>query len=129
MTDKPAELFLIAHKVRGEPAFDIATRIPCPECAIDPEVEWGCAECDMFGYWWIVPTSGHRAFPYWSEQLHRAVDWAMCSVNNNAVPPMPDGLPDHYLTRAAPSAPKPAFLQSLLKPAAPPRISINRRGF
>jgi hypothetical protein len=46
------ELFLIAHKVRGEPAFDVAERLQIGE-------ELG----------WIIPTSGHRAYPYWVESL------------------------------------------------------------
>lgn len=41
------DLYLIAHKVRGEPAFDIAERI-----------QIGAEEG------WIIPTSGHRAYPY-----------------------------------------------------------------
>jgi hypothetical protein len=34
---------LILHKVRGEPAFDVATQLD--------------------NGWWIIPTSGHRAYP------------------------------------------------------------------
>lgn len=40
------EPFLILHKVRGEPAFDIAIRLPIGD-------EEG----------WIIPTSGHSAYP------------------------------------------------------------------
>jgi len=40
------DLYLILHKVRGEPAFDIAQKI-----IIGSEEGW------------IVPTSGHRAYP------------------------------------------------------------------
>lgn len=36
---------LILHKVRGSPALDVAEFLP---------------EMDM----WIIPTSGHRAYPY-----------------------------------------------------------------
>ena len=42
----PEELFLIAHKVRGEPAFDVAVQM---HIAGEPA--------------WIVATSGHRAYP------------------------------------------------------------------
>ena len=42
---------LVLLKVRGQPAFDIAERL---------EMEDGDEE------WWIIPTSGHRAYP---------VDW------------------------------------------------------
>jgi len=40
-------LFLILHKVRGEPAFDIAHQLD-----IGDEIGW------------IIPTSGHRAYPF-----------------------------------------------------------------
>ena len=48
-----AEPYLIAHLVRGEPAFDIAIRLQIGD-------EEG----------WIIPTSGHRAWPYWEYPLH-----------------------------------------------------------
>ena len=62
-----SELYLIAHKVRGEPAFDIAVKM---------EMADGC--------WWIIPTSGHRAFPYWHERI------------KFQIAEMPADLPDHY---------------------------------
>lgn len=73
--------YLIAHKVRGQPAFDIA--IP------------------MFveGYdepWWIVATSGHRAYPYWSRELRLVVDWPMQEIDGHPLPDMPPDWPDHY---------------------------------
>lgn len=74
-----SELFLIAHKVRGEPAFDIATRVLIGE-------EEG----------WIIPTSGHRAYPYW----HRP--FGLC-LGIETVPDCPQDWPDHYATSAAPS--------------------------
>lgn len=46
-----SEPFLILHKVRGEPAFDIA--IECEDMGTETDP----------GPWWIVPTSGHRAYP------------------------------------------------------------------
>jgi hypothetical protein len=46
------EPYLIAHVVRGQPAFDIAERIQIGD-------EEG----------WIIPTSGHRAYPLWAEPL------------------------------------------------------------
>ncbi len=100
------DLFLIAHKVRGEPAFDIAERMPCPYCSVKvrdciaPEVVYtathvnGCPECDGDGHWWIVSTSGHRAYPY---------NWALHDFEI-LLPPcegMPPSLPDHYPTRQA----------------------------
>lgn len=58
-----SDLFLIAHKVRGEPAFDVATRVQIGE-------EEG----------WIIPTSGHRAYPYW-----------FCSLLDLGIGILPDG--------------------------------------
>jgi len=68
--------YLILHKVRGEPEFDIA--IP---------LQIGNEEG------WIIPTSGHRAYP--------AKAWRLAELN---VPPFEafttgtnwDQLPDHY---------------------------------
>ena len=70
MTD---ELYLILHKVRGEPAFDIAQKI------LFDDGEEG----------WIIPTSGHRAYPKtWLKlsDIPLSLDGAT----------LPDDLPDHY---------------------------------
>lgn len=101
-----SDLFLIAHKVRGEPAFDIASRLPCPLCQAyesvtgawcEPErAQADCDECDRLGFWWIIPTSGHRAYPY---------NWAYYEFES-LLPPgneMPPDLPDHYIATARPS--------------------------
>jgi hypothetical protein len=67
-----SDLYLIAHKVRGEPAYDVAVRMEMPN-----------------GPWWIIPTSGHRAYPY---------NWALYDFEQ-LLPPctgMPVDLPDHY---------------------------------
>jgi hypothetical protein len=71
------ELYLILHKVRSEPAFDIAQKI-----------EVGKEEG------WIIPTSGHRAYPVQT--------WAL-SMNGvpeiedaYSIPDIPPDLPDHY---------------------------------
>jgi hypothetical protein len=82
-------IYLIAHKVRGEPAFDIGSRFECPECH-----GIGCPECGD-GQWWIIPTTGHRAYAYWHTEL------------NIEVPPMPKGLRDHYATVNAVAVAKP----------------------
>ena len=55
------ELYLIAHKVRGQPAFDIAERCDDMDSEGDP------------GPWWIIPTSGHRAHPMWAEPLNHFI--------------------------------------------------------
>jgi hypothetical protein len=119
------ELFLIAHKVRGEPAFDVASQSDCPECDAQ-----GCHECDGLGYWWIIPTSGHRAYPWWSANLLDINDTYELSLNGEPTildhpGPMPPSLPDHYPTRAAPTVslaealgfakPKPATLPPIVR--------------
>jgi hypothetical protein len=90
------ELFLIAHKVRNEPAFDVAIKMPCPICEAQ-----GCHECDDNGHFWIIPTSGHRAYPWWSEKLSEW-DWWTDSSACNALAAMPSNIQDHYPTRATP---------------------------
>lgn len=84
-----APLFLIAHKVRGELAFDVASQI-ADGTLTDP------------GPWWIIPTSGHRAYPFWSTPL-LALNVPLLAV--------PGDLRDHYaarddLARRASSSPK-----------------------
>jgi len=68
--DKP---FLILHKVRGKPAFDIAINISNETSDL-----------------WIIPTSGHRAYPYWTVPLNEVVAVSL---------PQPEvwsTWPDHY---------------------------------
>ena len=79
-------LYLIAHKVRGEPAFDIAIQMMMED-----------------GPWWIIPTSGHRAYPFWNMDLIALIDegtnchilegWLGHQLQNP-----PANLPDHYPT-------------------------------
>jgi len=77
---------LILHKVRGEPAFDIAEKLMIGD-------EEG----------WIIPTSGHRAYPYWNIPLGEIVQNDV--FYNQGVP---EGWPDHYQVEAG-SAPKADF--------------------
>lgn len=56
-----SEPYLICHVVRGQPAFDIAIQLEGAGTPSDP------------GPWWIVPTSGHRARPYWQVPLSKLV--------------------------------------------------------
>jgi hypothetical protein len=96
-------LYLIAHKVRGQPAFDVAERMECPHCRTYEYVEhmavaesnMGCHACDGQGFWWIIPTSGHRAYPYWSISFS---DMSMSPDQpiTDYVPVMPSDWPDHY---------------------------------
>jgi len=95
--------YLIAHIVRGEPAFDIAERVECPICIGIGEAireEGGvfrCDDCDGEGFFWIIPTSGHRAYPYWFCLLS-TLGYSM--QPDGSVPdlifPVPSGWPDHY---------------------------------
>ena len=78
------DLYLIAHRVRGQPAFDIATRIQIGD-------EEG----------WIIPTSGHRAYPYWHVLLTKLV--ASGEVFCEEISPMPEATPDHYSINDRPS--------------------------
>ena len=90
MATESPELYLIAHKCRGEPAFDIAHRLQIG---------------DELG--WIVSTSGHRAYPYayWKlEDLFDGSDYPHQrplevgdTLFNDGVT---DDLPDHYETVA-----------------------------
>ena len=70
MNDK--ELYLILHKVRGEPAFDVAQRMMIGD-------EEG----------WIIPTSGHRAYPIRWQLIDEDIEWT-------AESDMWKDLPDHY---------------------------------
>ena len=81
-----SEPYLIAHVVRGSPAFDIAEQIEIGD-------EQG----------WIIPTSGHRAYPYWSCSLSRLRTYQAKAEGLDAViPPPPPDHPDHYSLSAAP---------------------------
>lgn len=70
--------YLIAHKVRGERGIDIAVKMPMAD-----------------GDWWIIPTSGHRAYPYWTHQLSD-----LFAYENIGEPPI--DLRDHYTISAPP---------------------------
>jgi hypothetical protein len=90
------DLYLILHKVRGSPAFDIAEQI----------------EIEGEDVAWIIPTSGHRAYPlrYWLlEDLYDGSDMDMpkpesvindfdaTNGNMNWI-----ACPDHYQANASP---------------------------
>ena len=78
-------MYLIAHKVRGEPAFDIAEPMQ-----VGDET------------WWVIPTSGHRAYPYWTSKLE---DWDVWEIWEKQMPSMPLDLRDHYQVLNALNAP------------------------
>lgn len=85
-------LYLIAHSVRGQPALDIAERCEDMDTPSDP------------GPWWIIPTSGHRAYPYWTRKLSEVFievgigyTYDMAPLTNPyVVDAMPDDALDHY---------------------------------
>lgn len=80
------ELYLILHKVRGEPAFDVAQQL-------------------VFGneLMWIIPTSGHRAYPYVYMRLDQCHYLSSVSSIPDNAPPIPSEWPDHYSIHAAAS--------------------------
>ncbi len=119
-------LFLIAHSVRGEAAFDVATKMECPHCTgRDLNDAHACFDCDSLGYWWIVPTSGHRAFPYWTlplNELHKRFGDTHDSLGEP--PEVPSGWPDHYKTNA--TVPE-VDIMSLFKAQREAKPHIQRR--
>ena len=92
------DLYLILHKVRGEPAFDIAQKIMIGK-------EEG----------WIIPTSGHRAYPYQHWPLNK--QWHMG---------IPKDWPDHYDAKRD-TTPAIDHLRSLLRLKPKPVNTYRRR--
>ena len=70
-------LYLISHRVRGKLAYDVALRVP----------RGGGEEL------WLIPTSGHRAYPLAYKALAPVVDGMTECSDWRAVP-------DHYSGRA-----------------------------
>ena len=98
------ELYLILHRVRGLPAFDIAQKLcqsngldPCqPNCGL-----WQGDKCLGEGEW-IIPTSGHVAYPYINWPLKHLIHdrtagdfFGTCADEG-----VPSDLPDHYATHS-----------------------------
>jgi len=82
--------YLILHKVRGEPAFDVAEKLQIGD-------EEG----------WIIPTSGHRAYPYVVLDEHDASKYLGM---------IPADWPDHYQSDLG-SKPEPSFnIMSIISP-------------
>lgn len=109
------EFFLILHKVRGEPAFDIAIRM-----TIGSEEGW------------IIPTSGHRAYPYrtWNlDDLYDGSDMDMpAPLDVFDTVELPVDHPDHYEARPAPTG---TPLKGLLEKLGlrKPKTNLSIRGF
>ena len=76
-------IYLILHKVRGEPAFDVAEK-----------ATFGDEEG------WCISTSGHRAFPSRWWNLDDLADISDINFSGNHPRPATfdniEGLPDHY---------------------------------
>src|SRR6266550_4910945 len=86
-----SEPYLILHKVRGEPAFDVAEKVGEDD---DGEV-------------WIIPTSGHRAYPYEWRALMREDHYFKTTI--------PADWPDHYSCNDRPAKPEPSRGSRLLE--------------
>jgi hypothetical protein len=86
-------LYLIVHKVRGQPAFDVAQRF-----ALSGEEEM-----------WMIPTSGHRAYPFAYQALGGSFDYMIVFTNGAEW----DALPDHYPEQRAGDNPEPAQKRGL----------------
>ena len=84
-------LYLILHKVHGEPAFDVASRL-----SIGSEEGW------------IIPTSGHRAYPWRHWRLEDLADISDITSSGAHDQPwthdgdLPADWPDHYQASPAP---------------------------
>ncbi len=118
------ELFLIAHKVRGAATFDVAEKMECPLC------EAGCVECDGMRFWWIVGTSGHRAYPWrwWPLANMQYVSLAEVQEWDNVVQPMVEiqnGIPEDWPDHFTPLRPQKINIKALFK--SEPKQHIQRR--
>ena len=96
---------LILHKVRGEPAFDVASKLMIGD-------EEG----------WIIPTSGHRAYPFQVWNLEDLQDTSDINQFGNHIAPIqymnavPDDWPDHYEIDKG-SKPEPSFnIMTIISP-------------
>ena len=88
------ELYLIAHRVRGEVAYDVAQR-------------WLLSNGRPL---WLIPTSGHRAYPLRWMRLDESLA-VECSAEELA------SVPDHY-------APKQSLLARVVARLRRPKRSV-----
>ena len=106
-------LYLILHKVRGEPALDVAT----------------CIGTDSDGDIWIIPTSGHRAYPVSSmdvQDLNKLPEWEGAVelwLSSAATAPEWDTLRDHYSITRSPIVPN--LLEKLGLKRPKPNIKVR----
>jgi hypothetical protein len=109
MNVETGQCYLILHKVRGEPAFDIASKLQIGD-------EEG----------WIIPTSGHRAYPFMVWNLDDLTDTSDINLYGNHPKPatfdhlVPDDWPDHYEVDKG-QAPTPSFnIMAIISPMMKP---------
>ena len=106
------DLFLIAHKVRGEPAFDVAQRLQIGD-------EEG----------WIIPTSGHRAYPWYAVAL-RDLHLGTSNVPVTSVKVQDldiNTYPDHYACNDRPLATSAVKINLQALGLVRPKPKIERR--
>lgn len=108
--------YLIAHVVRSEPAFDIAIKAEDMGTDSDP------------GPWWIMPSTGHRCYPYWNISFAEIDTTQTGCVFASCPDTPPEDWPDfcHYTLAPASNPEKGLELLAqlgLLKPKVP----IKRR--
>jgi hypothetical protein len=100
-------LYLILHKVRGEPAFDIAQKIMIGK-------EEG----------WVIPTSGHRAYPCAWQRIGGG--FHEVNISCDFEQSLPPDLPDHYDAKRD-TTPAIDHLRSLLRLKPKPANTYRRR--
>jgi hypothetical protein len=88
-------LYLIVHKVRGQPALDIAQRFALS----------GGEEI------WLIPTSGHRAYPFAHQALGDSFDYMTVFANGADW----DAIPDHCPEQRAGNNPEPEQKRGALR--------------
>lgn len=89
------EMYLVLHKVRGQPAFDVAERCEEP-------------------VGWIIPTSGHGVHPIASWKLDGLLKADLGQVMDVA-PETLASVPDHYQITVEPKQPKQKLGAALLE--------------
>lgn len=113
MATESPELYLIAHKVRGELAWDVAHKLQIGD-------EEG----------WLIPTSGHRAYPLTHWKLDDLVDVDdyphKYPAQYDPKEPMWGAVPDHYETTADKGRGVMSGLTALLG-IRKPTLDIKRR--
>lgn len=122
------DLYLILHRVRNQPAFDIAEQMKCPSCENDP----GCTECSGLGYWWIASTWGFRCHPYWTIKLDITTvsdnQWLSLDEEGGvALPNLPPDWPDLFPINSPSPHPDSGFVTDLIATLGLGSKPIKRR--